>query len=578
MDRPALQPWIFGLAYFAAAAGPIVAFRLEGGVALFWIASALLTAKLRTTDPTHWKAYLVAAGMASLLATGLLGLGWLAAPALMVLNLIDSLFATKVLAIIEKRRGAISIERDGPLLVLACLLGAFVTAVPAAAVTHLVTGTSFTGNTVNWLISHTLGSLTFGPFMAYCMRGEMRPWMARMLRCKDLPSLGVILLLCVTSLIAFNYDTMTLLFLPVLALVLLAYRTGLQGAALGCVLLGVIGLTSILIGTPASEFGDRVATFQFFLFFLASTTLIVLPIAAAVSARRAMTQRLVESEDGYRMLADNIEDIVFSCDLRGRLTYVSPSIRTINGSGPAGVLGQSALTMIDPRFHDQARQGLREMIRADGHPVTVEFVGKTNGEYERWFELRGRCAGDAGEARRVIGTIRETTMCKVLENALTSAVEADSLTGLMNRGAFFRAADATASNSSDACWLAVFDLDHITAINTVIGNDAGDLVLTTFASVARQVVRSKDILGRLEDDAFALLLPNTSADQAQVVCERLLAAFAGAHIVHAGRPIVASASAGVAALANDLDASVQAARKAVVAAKKSGGAILRMAA
>jgi diguanylate cyclase (GGDEF)-like protein len=177
----------------------------------------------------------------------------------------------------------------------------------------------------------------------------------------------------------------------------------------------------------------------------------------------------------------------------------------------------------------------------------------------------------------VIATIRETTERRTLERALTSAAESDTLTGLLNRRAFLSAAQSVASTGTSN-WLALFDLDHLTAINTYVGDEAGDIVLKTFASVAQRSVRDGDIIGRLEDDAFGLLLRNTSAEAAQARCQRILAAFAGSQITYGGRLVTVSASAGLSALTDDLDATVRSARAALVQSRTSGGAKLSLAA
>lgn len=578
MVRPGFQHLLFGLVYFATAAAPIALTRLDGGVAFFWIATALLTAKLRTTDRREWVWWLSAAGAGSILATGLLGLGWAIAPAMMALNLFDALIAERVLTGVEARRGPISAERAGSAIVAACLAGAIITMIPAAAVTTHAAGTPMDSNVINWVIGHALGGLTFGPFMHLCMRGQMRPWILHMAAGRDVHSLVAVLLLMAACAVAFNRPNLSLLFLPVLALTALTYRAGLPGAAFGSVVLGFIGAGFTLFGDFRTAFGSAEVTFQFFQFFLGITTLTMLPVSAVISARKDMTERLQKSEAGYRLLANNIDDVVVSVDLLGLLSYVSPSIRKYAAQEPSDVIGSSALDQIDPAFHSRVQKAYGQMIAARGDPVTFEFVGITTAEQKRWFEMQGRCVLDhAGEPSGVIGTIRETTARKMLERALTSAAESDPLTGLLNRRAFFNAARVTVDSGASCC-LAVFDLDYLDAINTVIGNEAGDLVLTTFANVAGRTVRGGDLLGRLGGDEFALLLPNTPLERAEKVCRRLLAAFAGERIAYLGRPIVVSTSAGLTLLEGDLEEAMRTSHSALARAKEDGRASLGFAA
>lgn len=577
MGRLAHRYIAFGIAYFSAAAAPIALTRLDGGLAFVWIATALLVAKLRTTDRRSWAGWLSAAGIASMFATGLFGLGWAAAPALMALNLLDAIVAVGVLFVIEARRGSISDESDVPAIIAACLAGAIATMIPAGAVSALAVGTPMTGNVANWVIGHALGSLTFGPFMFLCMRGDMCPWLIRVITGRDMHSLVAVLLLVSACVLAFNHPNLSFLFLPVLALVVLAYGAGLPGAAFGSVLLGVVGGGLTLAGRGVAEFASPALTFQFFEFFLGMTTVTMLPVSAIISARKEMTERLEASEAGYRLLADNIDDVVVRLDLHGRITYVSPSIRFMAGQRPADVAGHSALDLIDPCFVREARRALADVIAARGEPVTFEFIGNTNDEQKRWFEMQYRCVLDeVGEPASIVGTVRETTGRRMLEAALASAAESDQLTGLLIRRAFFDAAQVTVQGGP-ACYLALFDLDHLDAINTVIGHEAGDLALLTFASVSRRIARKHDLLGRLEGDTFGLLLPNTTQEQAEAICQRLLAVLAGERLIYGERLVTITASAGLALLGDNLEAAIRIARAAVARAKEQGRARLVLA-
>jgi diguanylate cyclase (GGDEF)-like protein/PAS domain S-box-containing protein len=364
----------------------------------------------------------------------------------------------------------------------------------------------------------------------------------------------------------------------VLALTALTYRAGLPGAAFGSALVAVIGGGFTLAGQAGTEIGSPALTFQFFQFYMGMTVLTMLPVSALVSARKDMTERLQRSEAGYRLLADNIEDVVVSFDLKGILKYVSPSVIRSTGRQPADLVGGSVLQLIEPRFHSKVRKAHARMILACGEPVTFEFVGLTDDDERRWFEMQGRCVlDDAGEPTSVIGTVRETTGRKLMEAALTSAAEIDPLTGLLIRRAFVDAVRVTADSGANCC-LALFDLDHMDAINTVIGSDAGDQVLATFARVSRRIVRERDLLGRMEGDTFGLLLTNTTVERAEVVCRRLLASFAGETLNYQGRPIMVTASAGLAVLEDDVEATLRTARSALVSAKKNGRACLKLAA
>ncbi|MGI8574866.1 MAG: diguanylate cyclase [Egibacteraceae bacterium] len=100
----------------------------------------------------------------------------------------------------------------------------------------------------------------------------------------------------------------------------------------------------------------------------------------------------------------------------------------------------------------------------------------------------------------------------------------DGLTGLYNHREFHRRLPQmleTASKSGQPLSLLAVDLDHFKSVNDREGHQAGDRVLSAVAGAMLQTARTTDVAARLGGDEFALVLPDTDADGAQHVAERL---------------------------------------------------------
>ncbi|HLP14865.1 MAG TPA: PAS domain S-box protein [Bacteroidota bacterium] len=81
--------------------------------------------------------------------------------------------------------------------------------------------------------------------------------------------------------------------------------------------------------------------------------------------------RLAESEARYRSLVENINDVIYSLDLKGTVTYISPVIRNISGLTPEEIIGRH----FEEHIHPDDRAMLVEAYYRDlaGHVEPHEF-------------------------------------------------------------------------------------------------------------------------------------------------------------------------------------------------------------
>ncbi len=128
------------------------------------------------------------------------------------------------------------------------------------------------------------------------------------------------------------------------------------------------------------------------------------------------------------------------------------------------------------------------------------------------------------KVRIFVELYRQRRLIQVQNKQLEELATTDSLTGLCNRRAFLdaikRECDRSVRNP-DPISVAFFDLDRFKGINDTHGHGFGDRVLKELAKVLGDGCRVSDLPCRYAGDEFALLMPNTSSQDALLTADRI---------------------------------------------------------
>lgn len=116
------------------------------------------------------------------------------------------------------------------------------------------------------------------------------------------------------------------------------------------------------------------------------------------------------------------------------------------------------------------------------------------------------------------------TQQKIILKNLEKLARTDALTGLTNRLFFLDLANIEIHKSlrhREPLTIAYFDIDNFKAINDQFGHIVGDRLLCSVADTAKNNLRKIDVIARIGGDEFAILLPRTGYDAADIVLRRL---------------------------------------------------------
>lgn len=177
----------------------------------------------------------------------------------------------------------------------------------------------------------------------------------------------------------------------------------------------------------------------------------------------------------------------------------------------------------------------------------------------------------------IIGLKRLFQLMHAHELELEKLADTDFLTGLNNRRYFMQkvAQELTRVRRYPSRFsLLMLDIDFFKRVNDTYGHHIGDIVLQNVANYCQKTLRGVDILGRIGGEEFAVFLPESDAEKAWEVAERLRQGIADTQLTRVGdNAIHVTVSIGLVS-ADDaiysLDELLDRADQALYAAKNGG--------
>ncbi len=129
--------------------------------------------------------------------------------------------------------------------------------------------------------------------------------------------------------------------------------------------------------------------------------------------------RLIESEERYRLMAESVQDVIFSLDRKGRFLFINQRAETVSGFTRRELLGRWCLEFLSER----GRARVRELFRQDrgrkmGEGLELEVEIATREGARRILEVTLVEVLDSSRSLQYYGVARDVTQRKEAEQKL----------------------------------------------------------------------------------------------------------------------------------------------------------------
>jgi diguanylate cyclase (GGDEF)-like protein/PAS domain S-box-containing protein len=232
-------------------------------------------------------------------------------------------------------------------------------------------------------------------------------------------------------------------------------------------------------------------------------------LAHDITQRVRAEEALRESEERYRELLENANDIVYTHDLLGNFTSLNKTGERVTGYTREEACAMNIASVVVPEHLPLARQMLTQKRGgAESTRYELEITAKDGRRVP--LEISTRLIVKDGTPVGVQGIARDITERRHADERLRHIAFHDTLTGLPNRALFtehLRLAVEAARREPARLFAVLFlDLNRFKVVNDSLGHTVGDQMLVALARRLEGCLRANDSVARLGGDEFAILL------------------------------------------------------------------------
>ncbi|QJD85520.1 PAS domain S-box protein [Cohnella herbarum] len=143
-------------------------------------------------------------------------------------------------------------------------------------------------------------------------------------------------------------------------------------------------------------------------------------ICKDVTSKKSIEKALADREEQYRLIADNMTDMMGVIDNRANILFASPSCAKVLGISES-FPGTSVIDYIHPGDQDRLRNDMSEIIRQKSNRLMRYRIVHANGSYIHFEALGTPVFGDDGEVNRIVFVARDISEKAKIEKELVES-------------------------------------------------------------------------------------------------------------------------------------------------------------
>ena len=293
-------------------------------------------------------------------------------------------------------------------------------------------------------------------------------------------------------------------------------------------------------------------------------------IGRDITERKQVEEALNESKLLFHLLIESLPQNIYAKDVDGRFIFANQRYCAIEGKLLEEIVGKTDFELHPPELAEKYRMDDCRVLETG---KTIELVEEHQPLGEKKFfvqvikaplyDFKGQVAGTLGIFWDITERKQAEAELRRAQDALETAhhelqrsfvreqqlAHMDELTGINNHRSLLKLAEHEfniAVRYQSLLSMMFFDIDYFKQINDTFGHTMGDQALKKVIQVVCAELRSADEIGRYGGDEFVILLPQTSAQEALLLAERIHASVAAMSMDTDNGPLTLTISIGIA--------------------------------
>lgn len=245
--------------------------------------------------------------------------------------------------------------------------------------------------------------------------------------------------------------------------------------------------------------------------------------AEDITEQKNMEEQIIELAREYEVIFSNTQDAFFLVDViekeqfkynRINFSYINLagfSMQDVKGKTPREVYGKRLGKQIESRYKECVKK--QEAISYD------EKLDLSEKEIICHTSLAPVVVED--KVVQIVGSSRDITERRKMEEKIKHLTFHDSLTGLYNRDYFNEELNRYDTERQLPLSIIIGDVNGLKLTNDAFGHQTGDQLLIKVARIIEDSCRQEDLIARWGGDEYIILLPHTKEETVRKICTRI---------------------------------------------------------